>query len=48
MPAYCVFNRGLSKLLASQDVINAKDKEIISFKAEVKALGKSKAELRAL
>ncbi|EDR04518.1 uncharacterized protein LACBIDRAFT_330416 [Laccaria bicolor S238N-H82] len=39
---------GLSKLLASQEVINAKDKEIISLKAEVKALGESKAELRAL
>jgi hypothetical protein len=35
-------------LLASQEVINAKDKEIIGFKAEVKALGESKAELRAL
>ncbi|EDR04517.1 uncharacterized protein LACBIDRAFT_304256 [Laccaria bicolor S238N-H82] len=39
---------GLSKLLASQEVINAKDKEIIGLKAEVKALGESKAELRAL
>ncbi|EDQ99977.1 uncharacterized protein LACBIDRAFT_314980 [Laccaria bicolor S238N-H82] len=39
---------GLSKLLASQEVINAKEKEIIGLKAEVKALGESKAELRAL
>ncbi|EDQ99972.1 uncharacterized protein LACBIDRAFT_314973 [Laccaria bicolor S238N-H82] len=45
---YGLLNRGLSKLLASQEVINAKDKEIISLKAEVKALGESKAELRAL
>ena len=35
-------------MLASQEVINAKDKEIIGFKAEVKALSESKAELRAL
>ncbi|EDQ99965.1 uncharacterized protein LACBIDRAFT_314958 [Laccaria bicolor S238N-H82] len=30
---------GISKLLASQEVINTKDKEIIGLKAEVKALG---------
>ncbi|EDQ99987.1 uncharacterized protein LACBIDRAFT_315007 [Laccaria bicolor S238N-H82] len=46
--AYGLLNRGLSKLLASQEVINDKDKEIIGLKAEVKALGESKAELRAL
>ncbi|KAF8798606.1 hypothetical protein BYT27DRAFT_6896565 [Phlegmacium glaucopus] len=38
----------ISKLLASQGVINAREKEIVSLKAEVKALGESKAELRAL
>ena len=35
-------------MLASLEVINAKDKEIIGFKAKVKALSESKAELRAL
>jgi hypothetical protein len=46
-----IFNpvfRSISKLLASQDVINAREKEIASLKVEVKAMGESKAELRAL
>ncbi|EDQ98999.1 uncharacterized protein LACBIDRAFT_335465 [Laccaria bicolor S238N-H82] len=38
----------LCSVVSSQEVINAKDKEIIGLKAEVKALGESKAELRAL
>ncbi|KDR81168.1 hypothetical protein GALMADRAFT_1123233 [Galerina marginata CBS 339.88] len=38
----------VSKLLALQDVINARDKEIIHLKGEVKAQHESKAELRAL
>ncbi|KAF8962406.1 hypothetical protein BDZ97DRAFT_1824897 [Flammula alnicola] len=38
----------VSRLLALQDVINARDKEIISLKADVKALNESKSELRAL
>ncbi|KAF8894234.1 hypothetical protein CPB84DRAFT_1848568 [Gymnopilus junonius] len=38
----------LSKLLALQDIINAREKEVIHLKGEVKALNESKAELRAL
>ena len=39
--------RSISKLLASQGVINAREKEIISLKAEVRSQGESKAEIRA-
>jgi hypothetical protein len=46
-----IFNpdfRNISKLLASQSVINAREKEIVSLKAEVKSQIESKAEIRAL
>lgn len=39
--------RSISKLLASQGVINAREKEIVSLKAEVRSQGESKAEIRA-
>ncbi|KIM39487.1 hypothetical protein M413DRAFT_29217 [Hebeloma cylindrosporum] len=38
----------VSKLLALQDIINIRDKEIVSLKADVKSLNESKSELRAL
>ncbi|KAF8194624.1 hypothetical protein BJ912DRAFT_177942 [Pholiota molesta] len=43
-----VKEENVSSLLALQDVINTRDKEIISLKADVKALNESKSELRAL
>ena len=39
--------RSISKLLASQGVINSREKEIVSLKAEVRFEGESKAEIRA-
>ncbi|KJA19566.1 hypothetical protein HYPSUDRAFT_78717, partial [Hypholoma sublateritium FD-334 SS-4] len=38
----------VSGLLALQDVINARDKDIISTRAEIRSLNESKSELRAL
>ena len=35
------------KLLASQGVINTREKEIVSFTAEVRSQGEYKAEIRA-
>ncbi|KAF8159161.1 hypothetical protein B0H34DRAFT_392258 [Crassisporium funariophilum] len=43
-----VKEESLSKLLSAQEVINAREKEIVGLKMEVKALIESKDELRAL
>jgi len=40
--------RSISKLLSAQEVVNAKDRDVVVLKSEVKALNESKAELRLL
>jgi hypothetical protein len=38
----------ISRLLALQETINAREKDIVALKGEVKAAQESKADLRAL